>query len=190
VVLRLVTNHKPEVRKPALFVLCRYTNSWNVIEPMWLPRLHDTDREVRFSAILMLRRFGTQARTLAPELMQMLRETESSTEIRPLVNDLKAVEVPFSEILTCLLGRLETPDPNLRPHFAFALASYGAASSNAVPAIEQLIKQSAPDLNRNKLLEALSRIDLAAAERLGFNTNRMSSTPSNAGRRTPGHSPK
>ena len=124
-------------------------------------------------AIQMLRRFGTQARDLAPELMQMLRETESNTEITPLVNDLKAANVQFSEIFNCLLGRLDTPDPSLRPHFAFALASYGAAGSNAVPAIEQWINRSAPDLNRDKLLLALSRIDLSAAERLGFNTNGM-----------------
>jgi len=171
--LRLLTDPNPQVRIPALLVLGRYTNSWDVIGRSWLPMLHDRNEEVRYYAIQVLHHFGTQARNVAPDLMQMLRETESSPEVIPLVHDLQAVEVPFSEIFTCLLSRLETSDPGLRPYFALALASYGAAGSNAVPAIEQWIKRSARGSERDRLLAALSRIDLSAAARLGFNTNRM-----------------
>lgn len=183
--LRLLTDPKPEVRKPALLVLCRYTNSWNVIGPAWVPMLHDTNADIRFTAMQMLYRFGSQTRQLAPALMQMLSETETSAELRLLIRDLKVVEVPFNKIFACLLNRLETADPNLRPHVAFALADYGAAASNAVSAIEQWIERSSPDLNRTKLLDALSRIDLAAATRLGFNTNRMSASPSPSNPRRP-----
>lgn len=170
-ILPLTEDPVPRVRQYAVSFVGLATNHLTRTLPVLVGKLKDADKGVRHAAISSFRRAGDRGREHIPILLELMCGNPVPSDFMAVHHELKALGADEAVETPCLIHGLDSSDGVVRNQAIGLLSLQGRAALPALPRLRQMMEQTADKTERERLSEAVARIESPEKFALAHATN-------------------